>query len=181
MINQKVLDIETQMKAQEKTETLFLPQETENLHGELEKDLQKFRTNPRLFELLCKYKEISGPLPPPSAGCPLVLMDIELKEEWEVGPLRQRCWPMPIQEQQEINLQAEELLKAGLAEIVPPGEIPHVCSPTFLVDKKDSKTKRMVIQYLKLNARTKSHAGYLHNMDELVESLAKCTFRTNWL
>jgi len=177
-INKKILEIESQKKAQEKTEKLFLPQESENLHGELEKDLEKFRTNPKLFELLCKYKEIFGPLPPPSAGCPLVLMDIELKEEWEGKPLRQRCWPMPINEQQEINLQAEELIKAGLAEVFPPGETPHVCSPTFLVDKKDSKTKRMVIQYRKLNSRTKPHAGYLPNMDELVERLAKCKFKS---
>ena len=157
---------------------MFLSQETENLHGELKKGLEKFRTNHRLFDLLCKYKEIFGPLPPPSAGCPLVLIDIELKEEWEGNPLRQRCGPMSINEQQEINLQAEELLKAGLAEVFPPGEIPHVCSPTFLVDKKDSKTKRMVIQYRKLNARTKPHAGYLPNMDELVESLAKCKLKS---
>ena len=114
------------MKAQEKTEKLFLPQETENLHGELEKDLEKFRTNPRLFDLL----------PPPSAGCPLVLMDIELKEEWEGKPLRQRCWPMSINEQQEINLQAEEILN------FPPQEKYHMSARQhFWLTKRTPKPK----------------------------------------
>ena len=36
----------------------------------------------------------------------------------------------------------------------------------------------MVIQYRKLNSRTKPHAEYLPNMDELVESLAKCKFKS---
>ena len=178
LVNDRILGIETQKLAQEKSEKLFKPQESENLHGELEKDLEKYRNQPRLFELLTKYKEIFGPLPPPSAGCPLVQMDIELKEEWIGKPLRQRCWPMPIVDQEEINMQAEELLKAGLAEAFPPGQIPHFCSPTFLVDKKDSKTRRMVIQFRKLNSRTKPHAAYLPNMEQMVESLAKCRFKS---
>ena len=155
-----------------------MPEETENLHGEWEKDLQRFSSNPRLLELLVKYKEIFGALPPPSSACPLVKMDIELKEEWLGKPLRQKCWPMTNEDQNEIELQAQELVKAGLAEPYPPGEIPHFCSPTFLVDKKDSKTRRMVIQFRKLNARTKPHAGFLPNMDQLVESLAKCRFKS---
>ncbi len=105
-------------------------------------------------------------------------MDLELKEEWVGKPLRQKCWPMPILDQQELELQAEELLKAGLAETFPPGQIPHFCSPTFLVDKKESKTRRMVIQFRKLNARTKSHAAFLPNMEQMVESLAKCRYKS---
>ena len=36
----------------------------------------------------------------------------------------------------------------------------------------------MVGQYVKLNKMTKHHAGYLPNMEELVESLAKCCYKT---
>ena len=86
------------------------------MHGELEKDLERFCGNPRLLDLLCKYKEIVGPLPTPSAACLLVQMDLELKDEWIGKPLRQKCWPMPLPDQEEINLQAEGLLKGGLAE-----------------------------------------------------------------
>ena len=93
-------------------------------------------------------------------------------------PLRQKCWPMPKVEQDEMELQAEELVKAGLAEPFPPGEYPQACSPTFLVPKKDSKVNRMVIQYRKLNARCKPHAGFLPNMEAMVESLSKCRYKS---
>ena len=105
-------------------------------------------------------------------------MDIQLKDEWVGKPLRQRCWPMAQNEAQEIEMQTNELLRAGLIEAFPLGEIPLFCSPTFLVDKKESKTKRMVIQFRKLNSRTKSHAAYLPNMEILVESLAKCRYKS---
>ena len=85
---------------------------------------------------------------------------------------------MAVNDQNEIEQQANELLKAGLIESFPPGEIPLVCSPTFLVDKKDSKTRRMVIQFRKLNSRSKAHAGCLPNMEQLVESLAKCRLKS---
>ena len=170
--------METQILAQEKTEMLFVPEETDNLHGECKEYLEKFQGKPRLVDLLRKYQESFGALPTPSSGCPLVQMDIELKEEWVGKPLRQKCWPMPLADQQELELQAEELLKAGLAEAFPLGQIPHFCSPTFLVDKRDSKTRRMVIQFRKLNSRTKPHAAYLPNMEQLVESLAKCRYKS---
>ena len=166
--------------AQAKSEKLFQEPElgSENLHGEFENEVQKYKDNQRLYQLLLKYKEVFGPLPPPSSACPLVQCDLQLKEEWVGKPLRQKCWPMPKIEQDELEMQAEELVKAGLAEPFPPGEYPQVCSPTFLVPKKDSKTHRMVIQFRKLNSRCKPHAGFLPNMEALVESLSRCRFKS---
>ena len=43
---------------------------------------------------------------------------------------------MPKTEQDELEMQAEELVKAGLAEAFPPGEYPQVCSPTFWSQKR---------------------------------------------
>ena len=63
-------------------------------------------------------------------------MDVILKPEWEGKALRQKCWPLPKADQEELELQAEEIVKVGLAEAYPPGKFPEVCSPTFLVDKK---------------------------------------------
>jgi hypothetical protein len=37
---------------------------------------------------LVKFKEVFGPLPPPTKGCKLAIMDIELKEEFKDMPLR---------------------------------------------------------------------------------------------
>ena len=76
-----IFQLETETLALEKSEKLFQPEETENLHGEFERDLERFQDNTRLLALLRKYENICGPLPPPSVGCPLVQMDIKLKEE----------------------------------------------------------------------------------------------------
>ena len=175
---ERIQRLEVQKKIDEKTTSLFVPQETENLHGEFQKEVKKFQGNPRLYSLLLQYAEIFGPLPKPSEACPLVVMDLELKPEWEGRPLRQKCWPMPVQDQNEINLQTEELLKAGLIECFPPGQIPPVCSPTFLVDKKGSSSRRMVIHFGKLNARIKPHAAFLPSMEELTEGLVRCRYKS---
>ena len=85
---------------------------------------------------------------------------------------------MPPQDCAEIEAQVDELVQAGLLEPFPPGEFPKYCTPTFLVDKKDSTTRRMVGQYSKFNKRCKPHAGWLPNMEMLVEQLARTKFKS---
>jgi len=85
---------------------------------------------------------------------------------------------MPQQDAQEIEQQVQELVDANLVEPFPVGTCPKHCSPTFLVDKKDSKTRRMVGKYMKLNMMTKPHAGYLPNMEEMIENLAKKRYKS---
>ena len=174
---QRILTFERQMSDDKKRSEEIFEEDTENLHGELEKDLKKFEGQPKLFELLLKYKEVFGPLPPPGEGCPLAIMDLELKDEFKHKTLRQKCWPMPKEDCLEIEKQVNELVEAGLVEPFPIGKFPQHCSPTFLVDKKESKTRRMVGQYAKLNKHTKPHAGFLPNMEEMVENLAKSRFK----
>jgi len=99
LLSETILDVETQKIASERSDKMFHPQKTENGHGEVEMDLKRFQNHPRLFDLLCKYKDIFGPLPPPWAACPLVQMDLELKEEWVGKPPRQGCCPMPLPHQ----------------------------------------------------------------------------------
>jgi hypothetical protein len=115
--------LETERLAQEKAKDLFesgeTPNATTNLAGEFDIEVEKFKGDPQLYELLIKYKEVFGPLPPPQDACPLVQMDLILKPEWEGKALRQKCWPMPKVDQEELELQAEELVKAGLAEAYP--------------------------------------------------------------
>ena len=105
-------------------------------------------------------------------------MDLELKDEYKGHTLRQKCWPMPQQDCKEIEKQVEELVNAGLVKPFPVGEFPKHCSPTFLVDKKESKTRRMVGQYVKLIKMTRPHAGFLPNMEEIVENMAKCRYKS---
>ena len=184
LVHQRILHLERQM-ASEKSE-LFEDgaphdekvQDTENLHGEFEKDIKKFDDQPKLQNLLRKYQDVFGPLPPPGSGCKLVEMDIEIKEEHTGKTLRQKCWPMPKEDAEEIEKQVQELVEAKLVESFPPGTFPKHCSPTFLVDKKESKTRRMVGQYMKLNKMTKPHAGFLPNMEEMIENMASKRFKS---
>ena len=54
---------------------------TGNLGGDLEKDMRRFLDQPKLTQVMRKYAEVFGPLPPPGQGTKLVTMDIELKEQ----------------------------------------------------------------------------------------------------
>ena len=80
-----------------------------------------------------------------------------------------------------ILAQANEMLKGGLAEEFTGKEFPRFCSPTLLVDKekgaeiKTSKSKRMCVDYRKLNQRAQVHAGSLPNLEGAVEAL--CQFK----
>ena len=152
--------------------------ETENLQGDLETDLARFESNPELKTLLQKYVDIFGQLPSPGMGCQLVQCDLELKEEFKGRVIRGKCWPMSDADASEIQKQVQELVEVGLVEAYPKGRTPTFCSPTFLVEKKESRTKRMVGQYKKVNEMTKSHSGFLPNMEGMVESLAGCRFKS---
>ena len=127
--------------------------------------------DPRLLELLTKHKEVFSELPPPSKGQILVQIDLKLKKEFEHSNIRSKCWPMPKVDQGEIETEANEMLRAGLAEEFSKKEFLRFCSPTLLVDKekgveqKASKSRRMCVDYRKLNQRPQVHAGsiaYLH-------------------
>ena len=85
---------------------------------------------------------------------------------------------MPEKDVQEIDQQVDELLKANLVEMYPPGEYPKFCSPTFLVEKKGSQVRRMVGNYVKLNQRTKPHAAFLPNMESMIEGLARMPWKS---
>ena len=150
--------------------------ETENLHGDLEHDLQKF--DGEMKKLLEKFLDIFGPLPPPGKGCQLVQCDLELKEENKGRIIRAKCWPMSGADQAEIQKQVDELVQIGLVEKYPSNQTPTHCSPTFLVEKKESRIIRMVGQYKKVNQMVKAHSAYHPSMECMVESLAGCRYKS---
>ena len=135
---------------------------------------------PELKALIVQYKEVFGPLPPHNEGkgCKLLEIDIELREEFKTLPFRSKCWPMPPQDCSEIKAQVDELVASRLLEPFPPGEFTNYCPPTFLVDKKKSKIRIMVGQYVKHNKRSKHHVGWLPNMELLVENMSKTKFKS---
>lgn len=148
------------------------------LSGEFEKDLEKLEVSDGIKGLLQEWKEIFGELPENGTCKKVVEMDLQLKPEWENIPLRSKCFPMSLEDSQEIEKQVQQLLEAGLVEEYIGQEFPRFCSPTFLVakeknkDKKTTTAKRMVGDYRKLNQRTIPHAGYLPDLESTVEQLA---------
>jgi hypothetical protein len=152
--------------------------ETENLHGDLQGDLALFDHEPNIKPLLNKYLDIFGPLPPPGAGCQLVECDLELRDEFKGKVIRSKCWPMSDADASEIQKQVQELVDNGLVESYPKGKTPMHCSPTFLVEKKQSSSKRMVGQYQKVNQMTKHHSGFLPSLEGMVEAMAGCRWKS---
>ena len=55
-VHQRILEIEKQMVKENPQPFSLEP--TENLVGDFERDVEKFRSNPPLFELLHRFKEI---------------------------------------------------------------------------------------------------------------------------
>jgi hypothetical protein len=152
--------------------------ETENLHGDLQKDLSKFDDDPMLKSLFVKFSDVFGPLPPPGKGCAIVECDLELKEENKGQTIRGKCWNMNVEDAEEIQRQVDELVQNGLLEPYPKGKTPLHCSPTFLVEKKESASKRMVVHFKKVNALCKSHSGFLPSMEGMIECLASCKYKS---
>ena len=115
--------------------------ESQNIQSDFDSDLAKISATPEIKQLIRKYKDVFGPLPPHKSGegCKLVVMDVELKDEYKHLPLRSKCWPMPPQECAEIEAQVDELVASGILEPFPPGEFPKYCTPTFWLRKKTQK------------------------------------------
>jgi hypothetical protein len=177
--------LESEKLASQKASSLFdselpktspAPKASQNLQGEFDQEVEKYKSNPRLYELLQKYKEVFGPA------------SLHLRHvHWSKWTCRSNlngkaklCAKMlgNVQRGPRRNRNAgEELIQAGLAEAYPLGSTPDAAAQFSLL-KKDCKTRRMVIQFKKLNNRVKPHAGFLPNMEQMVESLAATRFKS---
>ena len=72
----------------------------------------------------------------------------------------------------------EEGIDAGLAEEYKHGDYPRHCSPRFLVAKPGSTAMRVVVDYVEVNGKTQNHSGSIPNMENTLERIAKCRFKT---
>ena len=151
-----------------------------NLHAE-EDFLQKVESlnlDPRLKKLLITYEEVFGALPPPLSCKKLVQMDLKLKPEFEKTRVRRRPYPAPQEQVEEIERQIQECIDAGLVEEYKHGDYPHHCSPCFLVAKPGSTALRLVVDYGEVNKKTQNHSGSIPNMENTLERIAKCRYKT---
>ena len=134
--------------------------------------------DPRVAEVLARYEETFGPLPPPGSSKKLVRMDSELKPEFQDQRITSRCYPCSKEDQDEIMRQVLELVEAEMCEAYKDTEIPEHCSPCLLVAKPGSTAKRLVVDYRQLHKIIKLHAGSLPVMENTIEKAASCKFKS---
>ena len=151
-----------------------------NLHAE-EDFLQKIESltlDPRLKKLLLTYEEVFGALPPPLSCKKLVQMDLKLESEFENMRVRRRPYPAPQERVEEIERQIQECIDAGLVEEYKKGDYPHHCKPCCLVAKPGSTALRLVIVYGEVNKKTQKRSGSIPKMENTLECIAKCRYKT---
>ena len=151
-----------------------------NLHAgeDFLQKIESLNLDPRLKKLLITYEEVFGSLPPPLSCKKLVQMDLKLKPEFEKTRVRRRPYPAPQEQVEEIERQIQECIDAGLVEEYKQGDYPHHCSPCFLVAKPGSTALRLVVDYGEVNKKTQNHSGSIPNMENTLERIAKCRYKT---
>ena len=117
-------------------------------------------------------------MPPPLSCRKLVQSDLKLKPEFEKMRVRRRPYPAPQEQVEEIERQIQEFIDAGLVEEYKKGDYPHHCSPCFLVAKPGSTALQLVFGYGEVNKKTRNHSGSIPNMENTLERIAKCRYKT---
>ena len=77
-----------------------------------------------------------------------------------------------------IELQIQECIDAGLVLEYKDGDYPQHGSPCFLVAKRGSTAKRLVVDYGQLNKKALNHSGSIPNMESALEKIASCRYKT---
>ena len=134
--------------------------------------------DPRVSKLIQKYQEVFGALLPPLSCKQMVRMDLKLDPDFEGSVVRRRPYPAPQDQIDEIERQIQECIDAGLVEEYKHGDCPRHCSPCFLVAKPGSTAIRLVVNYCEVNKKTQNHSGSIPNMENSLERIAKCRFKT---
>ena len=160
------------MKKQEKGKS--------NLHAEEDfvEKLESMNLDPRLSNLIQKYQEVFGALPPSLSCKQLVQMDLKLKPEYDGSVVRRHPYAVPQDQIDEVERQIQECIDAGLVEEYKHGDYPRHCDPCFLVAKPGSTAMRLVVDYSEVNKKAQNHSGSIPNMENTLDRIAKCRFKT---
>ena len=105
-------------------------------------------------------------------------MDLKLKPEFEGSLVRRHPYRARQDQIDEIERQIQECIGAGLVEEYKHGDYPGHCSPCFLVAKPGSTAMRLVVDYGEVNKKTQNHSGSIPNMENTLERIVKCRFKT---
>ena len=160
------------MKKQEKGKTNF------NAEEDFSETPENMNLDPHLSKLIQKYQDVFGVLPLPLSCKKLVQMDLKIKPEFEGSEVKLRPYPVPQDQIDEIERQIQECIDAGLVEKYKHRNYPGHCSPCFLVAKPGSTAMRLVVDYGEVNKKTQNHSGSIPNVENTLERIAKCRFKT---
>ena len=105
-------------------------------------------------------------------------MDLKLKPEFEGSVVRRRPYPAQQHQIDEIERKIQDCMDAGLVEEYQHGDYPSHCSPFFLVAQRGSTAMRLVVDYGEVNKKTENHSGSIPNLENTLERIAKCRFKT---
>jgi hypothetical protein len=122
-----------------------------------------------LQKLILEFEDIFGELPPADEAIKLVVMELRLKPEHKGQPLRCRPYPMQHEDQKQLQEQLAEMIQHGMVEEYQGTEYPTFCSPVFMIRKKGTTTKRMTINYSKVNQRLEQNVASLPLMEQTLE------------
>ena len=151
-----------------------------NLHAEedFRQKIESLNLDPRLKKLLLTYEVLFSALPTPLCCKKLVQMDLKLKPEFEKTRVTLCPYPALQEQVKEIERQIQGCIDAGLVEEYKKGGHPHHCSPCFLVAKPGSTALPLVVDYGSVNKKTQNHSGSIPNMENTLERIAKCRYKT---
>ena len=132
----------------------------------------------KIQEVLRRRKVAFVPLKAHGSCEKLVTMDLELMDEYKNTTVCLKPFPASKADSEEIMRQITECIAADLVEKYEQAEYQKHCSPPFLVDKPESNTKRLVVHYGKLNKLTKKHSGSLPRLEQALERVSQCRFKS---
>ena len=172
-------------KGEESVEDHFLTSITQgasNLHSDEDMEDKIKLLDQRVQRLIRTYVEVFGGLPPPASCDKLVQMDFKLKPGFvlpcEGHKIRNRPYPAPEEQADEIERQIQECIDAGLVLEYREEDYPQHCSPCFLVAKPWCTDKRLVVDCGELDKKTLNHSGSIPNMESTLEKIAPRRYKT---
>ena len=121
------------------------------------------------------YLEVFGELPPRASCDKQVKMDLKQKPEFVGHKIRQRPYPGPKEQADEIQQQIQECIDAWCWS-TRMGTSPNAAA--FLVANPGATAKQLVVDYRELNKKTLNHSGSIPNMEWTLEKMASCSYKT---
>jgi hypothetical protein len=106
-----------------------------------------------------------------------MVCDFQLLPEYRGSCVAGRGFPLNEKDRAELQRQVCDLVAKGFVEPVPGDQQPQAVSPAFLVAKPDG-SKRLVVDYSKLNRLVAPCALPLPLMDPILDNLSACRFKT---